>query len=374
MVGGIRKRKVINIPKKGERVYLRKDGLWEARYVKEIDAFGKKKYGSVYAHTCREVKEKRREKEDNIRLFQKPTVTSNITVTMLAEEWLYLTQNRIKLSTYQRYESFIKNHLTALSKQPVLYITTATLHEFAMDRLGYGLKPQSVNSILVFLHTCLKYGNKQYKLPIPEIVYLTPQKKEIRVFSSEEQKRLVSYLYEDMDLYKFGVLLALYTGLRIGELCALKWDDIYDDRIKIRRTVQRLRKADGSGTELHVSAPKTGASVREIPVPSFLSELIETYRKRSCSEYILGTDTIPISEPRVMQNKFQKYMSDLGIEGATFHSTRHSFASRCVECGVESKVLSELMGHSSISITLQRYFHPSFEFKRNSLEKLTKCL
>lgn len=362
------------MPKRGERVYLRKDGLWEARYIKEIDAFGKKKYGSVYARTCREAKEKRQEKEDHIRLFQKPIGSRNITVTQLAEEWLYLNQNRIKLFTYQRYEGFVKNHLSLLSKQPVLYLTSAAIHEFSMDRLRYGLQPQSVNSILVFIHSCLKHRYKQYHLPMPEILYLSAPGKEMRVLTCEEQKQLMAYLNDSMDVYKFGVVLTLYTGLRIGEICSLKWEDISKESIHIRRTVQRLRKSDGSGTELYVSTPKTNTSIRIIPIPSFLSEMIETYRNQAASEFVLGNETVPMTEPRVMQNHFKKYTDELNIKGATFHTLRHTFATRCVELGMDSKTLSELLGHSTVNITLQKYVHSSFDLKQRGMEMLKETL
>ena len=118
------------MPRKGENVYHRKDGLWEARYVKEIDEFGKKKYGSVYGHSCREAKEKRQQIVDNIRLFQKPVCTRNTTVYQLAEEWLHLCQSKLKLSTYQRYRGFLENHIIHIGNLPVIFCSSATLQNF----------------------------------------------------------------------------------------------------------------------------------------------------------------------------------------------------------------------------------------------------
>lgn len=361
--------------KKELRIYHRKDGLWEARYIKEIDAFGKKKYGSVYGHSQKEAREKRQEAEDNIRLFRRPTVTRNMTVTQLAEEYLYVSKNRIKLSTLQRYEGFLKNHIDrSFGKQPVIYVTSISIQEFATKELNLGLAPQTINSILVFLHACFKYGHRQYNLPTPEILYLTVDKKEMRVLSAEEQKRLVNYLNKDLDIYKFGVLLALYTGLRIGELCALKWEDIKDGRINVRRTVQRLQNTNGKGTKLYVSTPKTSTSIREIPIPSFLKELIEIYQSNSQQEFVLGTAIVPIAEPRIMQIKFKKYLIEAQIENANFHALRHTFATRCVEVGFEIKSLSEVLGHSNIATTLSRYVHATFQLKLDNMEKLQQIL
>lgn len=364
------------MPKKGERVYHRKDGLWEARYVKEIDMNGKKKYGSVYAHSCREVKEKRQEIEDNIRLYNRPVATRNMTVSQLINEWLYLNRNRLKASTYQRYMGFLDNHIeNTIGKQPIIYLKTITIHDFTLSRLEAGLQPQSVNAILIFLHACLRYGYRQYSLPLPDIVYLTPNKKEMRVLSLEEQRKLVSYLSEETDIYKFGVLLALYTGLRIGELCGLQWEDIEDNRIKVRRTVQRLKNSNGNGTVLFIDTPKTTSSIREIPLPSFLMDSIKHYKKLygNC-KYVISNSAEEVTEPRVMQYKFKKYLLAAGIEKANFHSLRHTFATRCIECGVEVKSLSEILGHTGVNITLNRYVHSSFEYKLNNIEKLSQIL
>ena len=358
------------MPRRGENVYHRKDGLWEARYVKEIDAFGRKKYGSVYGHTCKEVKEKRQQVCDQILLFQRPIATRNMTVSQLVDEWIKLNRHRLKPTTLQRYAGLYNKHIKGpLGKLPVLYFTTVSINDFAIERLNTGLSPQTVNGILVFLHTCLKYGHRQYRLPLPEIIYLTPNKKEMRVLSIEEQRRLTDFLLQDLDIYKFGVVLALYTGLRIGELCALQWSDVANGRIKVQRTMQRVQRTDGNGTELYIGEPKTQSSSREIPIPSFLTEQIEQFRDET-QQYVLGTRFMRIVEPRTMQNKFKRYLSAVNIDGATFHTLRHSFASRCVEAGFDIKSLSEILGHSDVKVSLNRYVHSSFSLKVDNMEKL----
>lgn len=365
-----------NVSRRGDAIYHRKDGLWEARYVKEIDIYGKKKYGSVYGHSYREAKEKRQDAMDRILLYQKAMPTRRITVSELGKEWLYINQNRLKLSSYQRYEGFLRNHIDALlGKTSVVYLTTASLHAFSQDRLNAGLSPQSVNAILTFLHSVLKYGHRQYNLPLPEFIYLSCSKKEMRVLSKQEQKRLVDYLLKDLDVYKLGVLVALFTGLRIGELCALRWSDISDNSIKVRKTMQRLKKTDGTGTILFVGDPKTETSSRMIPIPSFLSEKIETFRPTKYDNgYFLSPSEKEIIEPRNMQYKFQKYLKEAEITDATFHTLRHSFATRCVECGFELKSLSEILGHANVQITLNKYVHSSFELKQTNMELLNSVL
>lgn len=362
--------------KRGEAIYHRKDGLWEARYVKEIDAFGKKKYGSVYGHSYREAKEKRQDALDHILLYQTNKPTRKITISHLANEWLYINKNKVKISTFQRYEGFIKNHINSIIGQMgAIYLSTAAIHEFSLKLLDKGLSNQSVNSVLIFLHSCMKYGHRQYNLPLPEFIYLSCTKKEMRVLSEDEQKTLVCYLLTDMDIYKLGVLTALYTGLRIGELCALRWEDIDKDAIKVRRTMQRLRNKEGTGTELYIGPPKTETSARIIPIPSFLKEKIDLFRKENDKQtYFLSVKDMPITEPRVMQYKFKKYLKDSGIDKANFHALRHSFATRCVEVGFDIKSLSNILGHSSSVVTVDRYVHSSFSLKKQNMELLSKVV
>ena len=359
--------------RRGESVFHRKDGLWEARYVKEIDIYGKKKYGSVYARSYREAKEKRQDALDYLLLNQKPVSLRNMTVLELVEEWLYINRSRLKLSTYQRYCGYRDNHIkNVIGNMKIIFFTPIVVREYASNLLKTKLSAQTVNSVLIFLHSTLKYGHRQYNLPLPEFKYFQVEQKEMRVLSSEEQKRLVEYLKTDMDIYKFGILLALYTGVRVGELCALRWDDVEDYCIKVRSTVQRLQREDGCGTELIISAPKTKKSIRVIPILSALESYIEYFQEKKGKQcYVIGTAMVPMTEPRVMQYKFQKYMKALQIEGTSFHTLRHTFATRAVEAGIDVKALSELLGHANVQTTLNRYVHSSLSHKRVNVEKLT---
>lgn len=358
--------------RRGESIYLRKDGLWEARYVKEIDPNGKKKYGSAYGHTYKEAKEKRQDALDHILLFQKPTSLRGITVNTLAQEWLLVNRSRLKRSTQQRYQGFLKNHIDpGIGSARVIYLTTVAIHEFAQDRLRAGLAPQSVNTVLVVLHAILKYGHRQYRLPLPDIIYLSTEKKEMRVLSEEEQKKLVDFLLIDTDIYKLGVLTALYTGLRIGELCALRWEDIDERCIYVRKTIQRLKKPSGDGTELVIDAPKTDTSLRSIPMPSFLKELIFSFKdNHQIGKYFIAEPEGSVTEPRVLQYKFNKYLQLAEIENANFHTLRHTFATRSIEAGFSVKVLANVLGHASVSTTLDKYVHTSLSMKQANMDLL----
>ncbi len=370
---GVRKENLI-MSRRGENVFKRKDGLWEARYVKELDEFGKKKYGSVYAHSYREAKEKRIDIVSRISLLPQSSSKRNTTLSALVEEWLYVNKNRIKPSSYQKYNSLYKKHIVGqIGKFAIVYLNPVAIKQYTDTKLKEGLSSSTVNSILVFIHTCLKYGNKQYNLPITEIVYIKMPKKEMRVLAVEEQRKLTNYLITDTDIYKLGVLVALYTGVRVGELCALKWGDIHDGTITVNKTLQRLQVTGTNSTELVVGEPKSLSSARIIPLPGFICEKVERFRKPD-NENFLSRLYHPTIEPRVMQYQFKRQLKICGIDDANFHSLRHTYATRCVEANCDLKTLSELLGHGNTVITANRYIHSSLQQKQICVNRLELIL
>ena len=172
-----------------------------------------------------------------------------------------------------------------------------------------------------------------------------------------------------------GVFICLYTGIRIGELCALQWRDIsFNEKvIVIGHTMQRLQNDDPNAlnkTKIIITEPKSKASLRTIPLPDFVVHVIKPLAGLP-SAYILSGECKTMIEPRTMQNKFKGYLDKGQISDANFHSLRHTFATRCIEAGFDIKTLSEILGHSSVKITLDRYVHSSMELKRSNMEKLT---
>ena len=192
-----------------------------------------------------------------------------------------------------------------------------------------------------------------------------------------EQQKLNEYLCENLNLYNLGILTCLYTGLRVGEICALKWGDVnFDEKtINIHQTMQRLQCTESreKRTQILISNPKSDSSVRRIPIPDELFNLIAQHRFPENAYFLTGTSKQYI-EPRNMQNQFKKAISECGIETANFHALRHTFATRCVELGFDIKSLSEILGHSSVNITLNRYVHPSMELKQQNMNKLSELL
>ncbi len=197
----------------------------------------------------------------------------------------------------------------------------------------------------------------------------------MRVLTPSEEEVLIRVLLDNMDLYKFGVMLSLYTGIRIGELCALQWENLClsSATLKVRKTMQRIQDKSTeaiSKTKVIITEPKSQCSIRDIPLPAFVLDLARQFES-SPKAFVLSGDKCRYIEPRTMQNHFKQYIRDSGIDDANFHTTRHTFATRCVEVGFDIKTLSEILGHANVNITLNRYVHSSFDLKCSNMSKLS---
>lgn len=371
--------------KRGENIYKRKDGRWEGRYIRSHDANGKAEYGYIYGKTYSEVKQKllrmkvlpqqRSEKQGN----------KTITYSQLLDDWLRSSRLNTKESTYARYAHLIERHIKPhLGDIPLSQVTTQGVEDFIAEQLKSGrldgrggLAPKTVTDILTVIKSTMEYARYNNYEIICNIKKLSVKKKEkeMRVLTSTEQTVLLKTLTDEMDLCKFGVILSLYTGIRIGELCALKWEDLCLSQsvLKVKKTMQRIQETEIGAirkTKIIITEPKSKCSIREIPLPPFIVDMARPFAA-SPQAFVLTGDTKRFIEPRTMQNRFQSYVSESGIEKANFHATRHTFATRCVEVGFEIKSLSEILGHANVNITLNRYVHSSFELKCSNMNKLT---
>lgn len=253
----------------------------------------------------------------------------------------------------------------------------ALFEQFANELLfEEELAPKTVKDILVVVRSILDYTAKRFPgtFPTLNINYPKESKKEMRVLSREEQTRFSRFLLDDMDSCKFGVLLALLTGIRIGELCALRWENISlkDNTIKICSTMQRLKDMNPdqeSKTKIVIGSPKSDTSTRTIPISETAAELCRKMNPQSPAAFVL-TGTSHYMEPRTLQYRMERYTEICGLDGVHFHTLRHTFATRCVEVGFEIKSLSEILGHANTTITLDRYVHSSMELKRDNMNKL----
>ena len=230
---------------KGENIFKRKDGRWEARYIKGYELSGKIKYGFCYGKTYREAKEKVTKcKAALVNGKPIPSTNSRHRFAFYCDEWLRMRKPKVKESTYIKYDTALRKHIKPkLGGCFPMGMTTGLIDDFTEELLFEDeLAPKTVHDVLVVLHGILKYTATFFTggFPAIEINYPKPGKKEMRVLSREEQTRFVSYLLDDMDTCKFGVLLTLFTGVRIGELCALQWGNISlkEQTIRIRTDYQ----------------------------------------------------------------------------------------------------------------------------------------
>lgn len=366
---------------KGENIFKRKDGRWEARYIKGYELSGKIKYGFCYGKTYREAKEKVTKcKAAILNGKALPALGSRHRFAFYCDEWLRLRKPKVKEATYIKYDTVLKKYIKLrLGGCFPLGMTSGLIDSFTKELLfEEKLAPKTVHDILVVLHGVLKYTATQFPgiFPDLEINYPKECRKEMRVLSHEEQHRFIQYLLEDMDACRFGVLLTLFTGMRIGELCALQWAciSLQEKTLSVTATLQRLRDTermdvDGARTRIVTGTPKSHTSVRTIPLTEFASALCAKMYPENPAAYVL-TGTERFMEPRTLQYRLGKYTRACGLEGVHFHTLRHTFATRAVEVGFEIKSLSEVLGHANTTITLDRYVHSSMKLKRDNMSKL----
>lgn len=364
---------------KGENIFKRKDGRWEARYIKGHDLSGKIKYGFCYGKTYAEAKDKvAKYKAAVISGKPLPSKVSQHRFAFYCDEWLRIRRKKVKESTYVKYNTIIENHIKPrLGGCFPLGISTCVIDDFEHELLfDEELASKTVHDILVLLHGILKYTATFFQNTFPniEIHYPKANKNEMRVLSREEQSQFVTYLLNDMDACKFGILLALSTGVRIGELCALRWEQVSlaDKTIRISATMQRLHDSEGCGntkTRIVIGTPKSDTSARTIPLTDQAAELCGKMKPQSSAAFLL-TGSERYMEPRTLQYRMEKYTQECGLDGVHFHTLRHTFATRAVEVGFEIKSLSEVLGHANTTITLDRYVHSSIELKRANMHKL----
>lgn len=370
--------------KRGDNIHKRKDGRWEGRYKKGRKPDGSIMYGSIYAKSYREVKTKLSEIAKEMPEQNTP-LTSEKTFGDVLELWMENNRIRLKGGTINKYRNLIDTHimpelgsvkLNNITSTVVNNFLTQKLQKGRIDKTG-GLSASYVRSIMLIVNSAIKFAvAEQMCLPLKTpIMKPSNSKTEITVLSVDEQKRLETHLRSDLDPTKAGIYISLHTGLRIGEICALAWDDVdFKNRIiKIRHTVARVRDAERkkeSATKLIIDTPKTPSSTRDIPISSDLLPILEEIHNFSSSAYVISETTEFIS-PRTYEYRYHRLLDESGIASVNYHALRHTFATRCIEAGVDVKSLSEILGHSNVGITLNTYVHSSMELKRSQLEKLS---
>ncbi len=371
------------MPRKGENIYKRKDGRWEGRYIKGRD--GKKAvYGYVYSKSYSEVKkqlilrraEYAQEGNNPSKLSLKDAQFSE-----LSEMWLSSIRTSIKESTWIKYRNTLKCNIIPrigdVNLSAIDYAAVSNLCSELQEAGGKnrnGLSSKSAADALSLTKSVLKYASRMKYITDRTALDVSIKAKSapLRVLSVQEQQILINALVEEMSLTNLGIFICLFTGIRVGELCALTWDDISleNNLIHIHRTMQRIQTPDGDNkTEILISEPKSQCSIRDIPIASTLREKLAVQPVQE--GYILTGSKIKYVEPRTIQNRFRVIAAECEIRDVHFHTLRHTFATRCIEVGFDVKSLSEILGHANVGITLNRYVHPAMELKQKNMDKLS---
>lgn len=284
----------------------------------------------------------------------------------------------VKESTYSAYCLLLTNHIIPYFGNKEEF-TEADVQQFTLGSLDNGLSEKTVKDIIVVIKMIQKFGAKNHLLPLNQIDVLFPSKtskKDLEIMSKDNQKKLFKFVKENFSFKNLGIVICLCTGIRIGELCALKWDsfDMDNNVVKIRHTVQRIYVVDEDAhyTKIVVNEPKTKESNRDIPLSFELIKIIKPLLKVVNNNfYVLSNDKKPI-EPRTYRNYYKRILKHLDIPYLKFHGLRHSFATRCIESKNSVKTVSVILGHSNITTTMNLYVHPDNAEKKRCIEKMLK--
>lgn len=296
----------------------------------------------------------------------------------VAESWIESKAQLVKRSTYCAYSLIIKTHLLPTFRGHS-EITESEAQQFVIDKLNSGLKRKTVKDIIATLRAIVRYGEKHLGFPGErwEIVLPTDtESKTLPTLSLSSHRKLLRHLLESPTVQNIGVTIALTTGMRIGEVCALRWEntDLVRRVITVRQTVGRIYDSEHNRTERITSTPKTKTSNREIPIGKELYDALRAIKDKATSEkYVVGGSESP-KEPRTYREYFSRLLKRLDIPRIVFHGLRHTFATRCIECMCDYKTVSAILGHSNVATTMNLYVHPDMEQKKRCISKMFKSL
>ncbi len=369
------------MPRRGENIHKRKDGRWEGRYQIQMGGDKNKKYISIYGKTYKEVKEKLRYSQTTAKSTTlKPTEKTFEDILYM---WLETNHLKYKGATELKYAYLINRHIVPeLGKMNIKQLNTFVINKFIEEKLASGrldhkggLSNTYVRSIALIINASLQFAmNEELCIPLKLSIHKPPipSKKKLAL-TIKEQQQIEKKLMSEIDETKLGIMLSLYMGLRIGEVCALTWNKINFNEgiLHVSSTITRIqgKKDSNQKTLYYIDIPKTKSSIREIPIPSRLLSIIEVFKTNAKSEYVISNKESFLN-PRTYEYRFHKFLDSCNVRQFNYHLLRHTFATRCIEAGVDVKTLSEILGHANVSITLNTYVHSSLELKKMQIEKI----
>lgn len=300
------------------------------------------------------------------------------TFNELVALWQNDKKQYVKRSTYAAYSLLINKHLIDAFGDSS-DITEEDVQKFVLGKLEQGLSQKTVKDILIVLKMILRFGVKNKWLEYHPIDVRFPTDRErhdVVTLNISDQRKVMAYLKGNFTCMNFGIYICLSSGLRIGEVCALTWNDLDVDGgvIRVSKTIQRIYLFDNAcrRTEVVIDTPKSKNSIREVPMTKELMQMIRPLKRVVNGSYFVLTNGEHPVEPRTYRNYYKNLMIKLGMPPIKFHGLRHSFATRCIESHCDYKTVSVLLGHSDISTTLNLYVHPNMEQKKKCVEQMSK--
>lgn len=302
------------------------------------------------------------------------------TIREIALAWKNDKQRYVKQSTYAAYVLILENHILP-SFGECEALSEKLVQEFVLQKLNGGLSIKTVKDILIVLKMVMKFGVKnewtnhcEWEIKYPT----TEANMDIEVLTVAHHKKILNFIKRNFTFRNLGIYISLTTGLRIGEICGLKWSDIdaASGTITVRRTIERIYIVDGDSkhTELVINTPKTKNSYRDIPISKELLAMVKPLKKVVNEDFYVLTNEEKPTEPRTYRNYYHRFMSHLDIPRIKYHGLRHSFATRCIESNCDYKTVSVLLGHANITTTLNLYVHPNMDQKKRCITKMLKFL
>lgn len=302
------------------------------------------------------------------------------TIREIAAAWKEYKRPYVKQSTMAAYVLILENHILPTFGEDNS-LPEQSVQAFVLHKIESGLSTKSVKDILIVLKMVMKFGVKKEWITYYEWDIKYPpssENKVLDVLSVTNHRKILNHIQSHFTFMGLGIYISLSTGLRIGEICALKWSDINvtDGILTVNRTIERIYIIEGEKkhTELVINTPKTKNSCREIPMNKELLGMLKPLKKVVNDDYYILTNDERPTEPRTYRNYYKRLMEKLDIPKLKYHGLRHSFATRCIEVGCDYKTVSVLLGHSNISTTLNLYVHPNMEQKKRCIDKVFKSL
>ena len=368
----------------GENIYLRKDGRYEGRYVIGKKDNGRTAFGYVYGKKYTEVKRKlerikgEQATDDTISTL----IHRDGTIASWMQTWLecYI-RDSIKQSTYSIYRGQMEKHIIPIVGRRKLRTVDKSVMQYLYETmLENKVSESTAQSVCRRFRAALYVAQEEGLLrAVPALPFrkkTVAKKKEGRYLTESEQQRLEEVL-DTSSSKDLAVLFSLYTGTRIGECCALQWEDIdFDEHeVQITHTIQRVRTyGTDKKTALLRTEAKTQNAIRRIPLTKTLENLLFSLKQEKHAlkkDFIFGSG-IKFAEPKILQNHMNRLSKQADLKDVHFHTLRHTFATRCIENNMDVKTLSELLGHSSVKITLDWYCHSTKQQKKEMIQRLEK--